>query len=102
MHFLMANRGSVFSTRDRSDWVLAELERAEAASGGDRQLVLDFTSVTNVSDSFADGFVGVIASRRRSLGLPDPQLVGMTPFVQLVVDRALRLRGLDCAQLLAA
>lgn len=98
----MADRGSVFSTRDRSIRVLAELEQAEAANQGDSELILDFTAVTNVSDSFADGFVGVVTSQRRSLGVPDPQLIGMTPFVQTVVDRALRLRGLDCGQLLAA
>jgi anti-anti-sigma regulatory factor len=102
MHFVMADRGSVFSTRDRSIRVLAELEEAEAASLGDRHLTLDFNSVTHVSDSFADGFVGVITSQRRSLGLPDPLLVGMTPFVSTVIDRMLRLRGLERSKLLAA
>jgi anti-anti-sigma regulatory factor len=94
MRFKMANRGSVFSTRDRSILVLAELEQELAASGGDSELILDFTGVTNVSDSFADGFVGVLASQRRSLGLPDPRLEEMTPFVKSVIDGTLRLRGL--------
>lgn len=102
MRFAMADRGSVFSTRDRSIRVLAELERAEANSPGDQQLVLDFKSVTNVSDSFADGFVGVITSQRRSRGLPDPVLIEMTPFVRTVVERALRLRGLERNESLAA
>ena len=102
MRFAMADRGSVFSTRDRSIRVLAELERAEAENPGDPHLILDFKSVTNVSDSFADGFVGVITSQRRSRGLPDPALVEMTPFVRTVIDRALRLRGLERDKSLAA
>jgi anti-anti-sigma regulatory factor len=102
MRFAMADKGSVFSTRDRADLILAELEQAQAADDGDHELILDFTSVTNVSDSFADGFVGRITSQRRSCGLPDPLLVGRTPFVQLVIDRSLRLRGLAPALALAA
>lgn len=102
MRFSMADRGSVFSTRDRSILVLAELEREEAASPGDDELILDFSDVTNISNSFADGFVGVIASRRRSLGLPDPHLVEMEPFVQTVIERMLRLRGLERSRLIAA
>jgi hypothetical protein len=102
MRFAMADRGSVFSTRDRSIRVLAELEQAEDGSSGDSHLILDFNSVTHVSDSFADGFVGVITSQRRSLGLPDPLLVGMTPFVSTVVYRALRLRGIERNELIAA
>src|SRR5260221_50648 len=84
MRFAMAERGSVFSTRDRAIWVLAELEEAEATSDGDRELILDFSSVTDVSESFADGFVGVVVSQRRSLGLPDPKIVGTIPFVRAV------------------
>ncbi|HKB51423.1 MAG TPA: hypothetical protein VKC63_08330 [Solirubrobacterales bacterium] len=97
----MAERGSVFSTRDRAIWVLAELEEAEATSDGDRELILDFSSVTDVSESFADGFVGVVVSQRRSLGLPDPKIVGTIPFVRAVIDGALHLRELDFAQLAA-
>lgn len=101
MNFSMAERGSVFSTRDRAIRVLAELEKAEAGSDGDQELALDFTAVTGVSDSFADGFVGAVFSKRRSLGLPDPEIVEPTPFVRKVIDRTLHLRELDELQIAA-
>ena len=96
MRFAMAARGSVFSTRDRAIRVLAELEQAEARSEEhEQELILDFTDVTHVSDSFADKFVGTVASQRRSAGLPDPQIEGTIPFVKKVIDRTLELRELS-------
>jgi hypothetical protein len=101
MHFTMAKRGSVFSTPERAIRILAELEQTEARSGHDRELVLDFAAVTNVSDSFADGFIGTVVSQRRSRGLPDPKIVNTTLFVQKVIDRMLQLRELSEVQLAA-
>jgi anti-anti-sigma regulatory factor len=94
MRFAMAERGSVFSTRDRAIRVLAELEHAEAQSE-ENELILDFTGVTHVSDSFADKFVGTVVSQRRSVGQPDPLIQGPTPFVKKVIDRTLELRELS-------
>jgi hypothetical protein len=102
MRFAMADRGSVLCTRDRARWVLTELEAAEAESGDNQELILDFSSVTEVTESFADGFVGVIVAERRSLGLPDPQIVETTPSVRSVIDDALHLRDLSLRELAVA
>jgi hypothetical protein len=99
MHFEMAARGSVFSTRDRARWVLAELEAAEAASGDNHELILDFSSVIEVTESFADRFVGTVVAERRSLGLPDPQIANPAPQVRSVIDDALHLRDLSIDEL---
>jgi hypothetical protein len=93
MHFAMAARGSVFSTPERAIRILAELEQAEAGSS-DLELVIDFAAVSNVSDSFANAFIGTVVSRRRSLGLPDPAIISPSPFVEKVINRMLQLRGL--------
>jgi anti-anti-sigma regulatory factor len=95
MRFAMADRGSVFSTRDRAIRLLSELERAQAAAGEDRELILDFDGVVHVGDSFADEFVAAIVAKRRSEGLPDVQLVNMCAFVEKVVQRAISARQLD-------
>jgi anti-anti-sigma regulatory factor len=95
MRFAMADRGSVFSTRDRAIRVLAELEHEEAIAADRRHLILDFANVSHVSDSFADEFVGTVVSQRRSVGLPDPRIEGTIPFVKKVIDRTLELRELE-------
>lgn len=89
MRFTMAQRGSVFCTPERAIRLLTELERAEAGRRRDPELVLDFSDVTRVSPSFANGFVGAVIDKRRALDLPDPELDGTSPFVKKVIDRAL-------------
>lgn len=97
MRFAMADRGSVFMTRDRGIRLLSELERAQAAAGEDRELILDFAGVVHVGGSFADEFVAAIIAKRRSEGLPDVQLENMSAFVEKVVRRAISARQLDLA-----
>jgi hypothetical protein len=97
MRFVMADRGSVFSTRDRGIGLLSELERAQAAVGEDRELILDFAGVVHVGDSFADEFVASIVAKRRSEQMPDMQLENMCAFVEKVVRRAISARQLDLA-----
>jgi anti-anti-sigma regulatory factor len=94
MRFVMAERGSAFSTRDRGIRLLTELEHVQAETGGDHELTLDFADVRHISDSFADEFVATVVAQRRSLGLSDPEIEGASPFVQKVISRALQSREL--------
>lgn len=91
----MSQRGSVFCTPERAIRLLTELEQAEAGHRQDPELVLDFSDVTRVSPSFANGFVGAVVDKRRSLDLPDPELEGTSAFVKKVIDRALSERELQ-------
>ena len=70
MHFEMASRGSFFATRDRANHLFAELQLAEASVPPEEGLVLDFTGVTHVSDSFARFFVNRVFDERRESGRP--------------------------------
>lgn len=72
MRFEMAAWGSFFATRDRANHLFAELQRAEAVTGVAREeeLILDFTGVTHVSDSFARFFVNRVFDERRETGRP--------------------------------
>lgn len=97
MRFAMADRGSVFSTRDRAIRLLSELERAQAAAGVDHELILDFHGVVHVGDSFADEFVAAIVAKRRSEGMSEVQLENMIAFVEKVIRRAISARQLDLA-----
>jgi anti-anti-sigma regulatory factor len=99
MRFAMADRASVFSTRDRAIRLLTELERAEAAAGEDAELILDFDGVEFVGDSFAEEFVGSIIAKRRSQGLPEVELENMIPFVRKVIRRVIAGRELGQAVL---
>lgn len=95
MRFVMADRGSAFSTRDLGIKLLAELERVEAESDGDHDLILDFDGVTHISDSFTDEFVCNVVAQRRSLGLNSPDMQGMSPFVEKIISRAMNAREMS-------
>lgn len=81
--FSLREFGSTFATRGRG----AELRDVVLARRTDEQtVVIDFADVTNVSYSFADEFVGKLASER-----PDGlrvELINMAGTVDQTVQRA--------------
>lgn len=95
MHFAMAERGSAFATRDRGIRLLADLESAEAEALDDDELILDFDGVNHVSKSFADEFLGTVFTQRQARGQSAPELTGLKPFVEKVIDRAMQIRGIE-------
>jgi anti-anti-sigma regulatory factor len=70
MRFEMATHGTYFATRDRANRLFAKLREAEVRSGtrADRELVLDFSKVTHVSDSFARRFVARVFEEAAEAG----------------------------------
>jgi hypothetical protein len=70
MRFEMAARGSFFATRDRANVLFAELEHEEVGIPREQELVLDFTGVTHISDSFARFFVNRVLLERQAEGRP--------------------------------
>ncbi len=89
MHFVMAERGSVFSTQDRAVRLFNELRELEAAHPGDEDLTIDFDGVRHLGDSLAGAFIGRVFVERREAGRPEPVLVGMEEEVGRAVERAL-------------
>ncbi len=90
MRFLMAQRGSVFSTQDRAVRLLAELEEEEARrNAGDNELILDFSDVEHIGPSFATAFVARIFIERREADLPRPRIEDAIDVVQAKIDAAL-------------
>jgi hypothetical protein len=91
MRFVMAKRGSVFSTQDRAIRLLAELEQEEAAarSAGDSEFILDFDGVDHIGSSFATAFVGRVFAERREAELPKPQIEGDNENVRAKIQAAL-------------
>jgi hypothetical protein len=86
--FRLRDFGRAFATREKG----AELRNELLVSSADDSLVVDFADVTNVSYSFADEFLGVLASDEAHPRLIEP--VNMTPPVDRIVRHALaRRRG---------
>jgi len=101
MEFVMAERGSVFSTQDRAIRLLAELEQEMAArAAGDDELILNFDGVDHIGSSFATAFVARIFVERREAGLPKPSIHRANPEVDSKIQSALN--GGEKPQLLAA
>lgn len=86
MTFRLADHGTVFSTRPRGaalrSEVLAEAESSE-------NICLSFAGVRSVSYSFADEFVGAIASTGKTVTFTD-----VSPPVRTVILGTLRRRGI--------
>jgi anti-anti-sigma regulatory factor len=89
MHFVMAERGSVFSTQDRAVRLFSELQLAEDARPEDEELVIDFSDVKHVGDSLASAFIGRLFAERHEAGRPAPRLIGMDQEVERAINRAL-------------
>jgi anti-anti-sigma regulatory factor len=89
MRFSLAERGSVFSTRDRGIGLLAILDTQLSQCSADEELVLDFDGVHHVSYSFADEFVATVMQRAVREGSQPPRLEGMSATVERVIDSTL-------------
>jgi hypothetical protein len=86
--FQLRDFGRAFATREKG----AELRDRLLSSSSDESLVVDFADVTNVSYSFADEFLGVLASDEAHPRLIEP--VNMSAPVDRIVRHALaRRRG---------
>lgn len=70
MRFEMAIHGTYFATENRANRLFAELRRAEVQNCAQAEsgLVLDFTKVTHVSDSFASRFVARVFDEAAEVG----------------------------------
>lgn len=85
IHLLLADHGRTFATRGRA----AELrEQITAQLAQDRQIVIDFDGVTNITYSFADELVGKLIAESDAHIEP----VNMDPVVQDTVTRAIERR----------
>lgn len=91
MRYRLADKGRVFSTRERGARVLADLE-AEFGRTHSEPVTIDFAGVVSISYSFADEFVGELNDRAAAGRLPRPQLENVDPRLQRVIDRSLRTR----------
>lgn len=86
--FNLREFGSTFATRGRG----AELREAVLdRCGDDSEVILDFAEVTNVSYSFADEFVGKLASD--SADDLKVKLINAAPSVDRTVERARQRRS---------
>jgi hypothetical protein len=86
--FQLRDFGRAFATREKG----AELRDELLSSVGDDGVVVDFADVTNVSYSFADEFLGVLASDEANPRSIKP--VNMVAPVDRIVQHALsRRRG---------
>lgn len=90
MRFVMAKRGSMFSTYDRSHLLLAELEKEIAKAGDDPELIIDFEGVHHVGGSFVKAFIGGTQTDRREAGQPEARLVNMSAAVEKKIETTLR------------
>jgi hypothetical protein len=86
MKFSLGPLGSTFSTRPRGAQLREEIQRT--AQPGE-QVILDFSDVLAVSSSFADEFVGELATARRV------EVIGASDEVGRVVRRVLDRRADD-------
>lgn len=91
MYVYLADRGSVFSMRDRGRRLLADL-RDEIER--DDELVLDFEGVISLSHSFADEFVGELAEQAARGKLPHPEVINAAAPIHQAINRSFRARGI--------
>jgi hypothetical protein len=89
MHFVMAERGSVFSTQDRAVRLFDELQQMEATRPDDEELTIDFGGVSHIGDSLALAFVARVCAERREADRPQPELINMESDVERTIERAL-------------
>jgi STAS-like domain of unknown function (DUF4325) len=86
MTFRVVAHGTVFSTRDRGEKLLEEVDRA-LADGED--LVVDFDGVLSISHSFADEFIGALFEAKPG----EVTIENAAPSVERAIQRSLRARG---------
>lgn len=97
MHVRLAERGLVFSTRDRGarlrDDLLKQLGDLPNAS-----LTFDFDAVISVSYSFIDELIGDLSER---MAPSAPEVVKASPKILRTIEKSLRNRRLDPERVLA-
>lgn len=98
VRYELAERGLVFSTRDRGARILADIQ--EIMGEAPREpLVIDFRDVVSVSYSFVDEFVGEMFARTAQETAPILEKV--PPAACRTIERSLTRRGLDSGRILA-
>lgn len=99
--FQLGRRGQAFATRELAEKFRREVEQISDSAV---RVLIDFEGVRSVSYSFADEFVGVLASRySENPDLPRPVVIGLTAQAQRVLMGSLGQRGVsdeDMRQLL--
>lgn len=99
MRFLLAERGTVFSTRERGARMLAELEETLADVD---DLIVDLRGVRSLSYSFADEFIGPLVSRGRTDEHLTVRIANANGLALMAIKKSLRHRIDNLDEVLSA